>query len=829
MVCRSDGCATGECRGWKAAGRAVVLTSICVLAGLLSCRTTPVIETDRAASSLSGGIVDGGERRIGADTLEVPVLSPSEALETFTLPPGFGIELVASEPLIEDPVAIDFDADGRLWVAEMRAYMPNVEGEGELAPIGRVSVLEDVDGDGRMDQATVFLDSLVLPRAVKALDRGILIAEPPYLWLARDTTGDLRADVREIVRDDYGRRDSNPERNPNGLIWALDNWIISTYYDRRLRVDADARWRTVPTLNRGQWGVGMDDVGRIYRNWNEGPLYVDLLPGHYLARNPNLERTSGVYVDIATDLEVWPARPNVGVNRGYRDAVLREDGRLHRFTAAGSPVAFRGHRLPSDFVNDVFVSEPAGNLVRRYEVGCEEPESIASRHVAIVDDAYADGGCDLRAVNAYAESEFLTSTDERFRPVNFASGPDGTLYVVDMYRGIVQHREYLTEYLEDYILRKDLDRPLGMGRIYRIIHEDFEPELPPRLSTMMPAELVEQLTHPNGWRRDTAQRLLVERGETNAAPALRKLARSAEDPRHRLHALWTLDGLSAVDGETLDAALADASPHVRAAAVRLAETKPDRTARIGPQAGIFRDSNLVVIRQLAASLGALSEPSRSDAIEELLVRHGADSIVVDAALSGLPGLEAAFLERLLQHTDHQHLADAIAMTTAAAMNGGATSIRAYVEDERLAGWQQAAIQNGVDMTSPPPERPDVMPLTEAERERFAVGRDVYAAVCAPCHGMDGTARAAQGAPLDGSPWVNGDTDALIRIVLHGKEGDGLMPPMRQLDDDEIAAVLTFVRRAWSNEASAVAPDEVREVRGRTASRSRPWTEEELLP
>ncbi len=344
-----------------------------------------------------------------------PVLSPEDALETFYLPPGYQIELVASEPMVEDPVAIDVDADGRMWVVEMRAYMPNVEGEGERVPRGRISVLEDEDGDGRMDKSTVFLDSLVLPRAVKALDRGILVAEPPYLWLARDTTGDLTADVKDVVRGDYGRRPSNPERNPNGLVWGLDNWILSAWYDKHIRVDADGEWSAVQTLDDAQWGISIDDYGYVFKNFNEDPLRVDLVPSYYYARNPNLERTAGAYVDVVENDTIWPVRPTVGVNRGYREHLLRDDGTLATFTAAGSPVVFRGDRLPPELVNDVFVSEPAGNLVRRFEV-----------------DRRADGS--MAAGNAYehVKGEFLASTDERFRPVNLFSGPDGTFYVVEL-------------------------------------------------------------------------------------------------------------------------------------------------------------------------------------------------------------------------------------------------------------------------------------------------------------------------------------------------------------------------------------------------------------
>ncbi len=782
-----------------------------------------------------------------------PVLSPDEALETFYLPPGFDIELVASEPMIEDPVAIDFDADGRMWVVEMRAYMPDVEGTGERVPRGRVSVLEDVDGDGRMDRSTVFLDSLVLPRAVKALDHGILVAEPPYLWLARDTTGNLSADVKEVVRDDYGRRASNPERNPNGLVWGLDNWIVSVWYDRQIRIDAEGNWSKASTLDDGQWGVSIDDYGYVFKNSNEDPLRVELIRSSYFARNPNLERTRGAYVDLVDDHTVWPVRPTPGINRGYRDRMLREDGTLATFTAAGSPVAFRGDRLPHELVNDVFVTEPSGNLVRRFAVERHPDGSMSARN------AYED-----------VRGEFLASTDERFRPVNLFSGPDGTLYVVDFYRGIVQHRDYLTEYLEDYILRHGLDEPVGLGRIYRITHEDHRPAERPALSAMSAMELVETLYHPNGWWRDAAQRLLVERGDRSVASALRDMVVSADDERVRLHALWTLEGLGAPPSP---AALHDPSRYVRAAAVRAFEGRVDLVDAL-------QDSSTVVQRQVAASLSTLPRGLAMDSAADLLLRRGDDPVVVDAVLSGLAGRELALLGELLDVAETETLQDAIAMASAAALRSGQRAeVFALVAEEDRPSWQRLAVLDGILAFAPDPprdttrwidfepreleatprgllaaaespagdvraaaeqalqrftwpgkpvsERPAVRPLSPEEQERFERGRERFAVACAPCHGEEGGGRPGEGAALAGSRWVNGDEDPLIRILLHGMEGEQLMPPQRNLSDEEMADVLTYIRRAWDNRGSVVSAAEVAEVRGRTASRRHPWTEQEL--
>ena len=228
-----------------------------------------------------------------------------------------------------------------------------------------------------------------------------------------------------MLRSDVGVKGGNPEHSPNSLMWGLDNWLSTSEYA------TDFRWtraglESAKTLSRGQWGISMDDTGRVFRNWNDDPLRVDYLPGRALARNPSAVRTRGVYEPVTSDLAVWATRPTPAVNRGYRDGVLREDGLLAVFQAAGTPTVYRGDRLPAEVRGSVFVTEPAGNLVRRYAI-----------------EEGADGR--LSATNAHPRGEFLTSTDERFRPVNLLSAADGTLYVADMYRGVIQHGQYQSD------------------------------------------------------------------------------------------------------------------------------------------------------------------------------------------------------------------------------------------------------------------------------------------------------------------------------------------------------------------------------------------------
>ncbi len=846
-----------------------------------------------------------------------PPLPAAEALTTFHLPPGYRIELVASEPLIQEPVAMDWDPEGRLWAVEMPGFMADLTGSNEFDPIGRVVVLEDLDRDGRMDRRTVFAEGLVLARSIKVLDHGVLVAEPPHVWLMRDTNGDLRADTKVAVTDQYGRREVDPQNNANGFDWSLDNRMYTAgQSDIQLRLEEGA-FEIQRTLRRGEWGVTHDDVGRIYRNTNESALHVDYVPTAYYARHPGLLRTRGSYERLATDNPdlniVWPVRPNPGTNRAYQAGIDRPDGSLVRFTSVCAPLVYRGDRLPKDVYGNVFVAEPAANLVSR-----------------IVLDA-GDGA--VRARKAYARGEFLASTDERFRPVYLSNGPDGLLYVVDLYRGIIEHRISITEYLRDQILSRQLDRPTGLGRIYRIVHDTSRPD-PARLGPgTTPRELVDRLSSPNGWWRDTAQRLLVERRATSMAPALTTLAERAPDPRTRLHALWTLDGIDAIGQMTVTRALGDRSSDLRAAAVRIAERwlidgdAPMRAAVLTR----LDDPTWAVRRQLAASLGVLPPGSREEALVALLERWGTDPITMDAALSGLRGGEPAALERLGAGSTATTPAREAAVTMLAAtivrsaQDAAIQQVFGWIGDDSQPHWRRSALLAGAEsaltgrplpgtpvapprqgapaVQTPPPcptcpggragpggayafPRPavtpaarggrggtnaglqlsrepqplsrvaargedlgdraarvlariswpgkigaaaNVPPLSAAEQQRFEAGYEVYRNLCQACHQSDGRGQDRLAPPLVESAVALAAPDIPLRVLLNGKEGaTGLMPPIgASLTDEQLASVLTYIRREWGQTGTPVDPATAASVRAATAGRPRPWTEAEL--
>jgi mono/diheme cytochrome c family protein/glucose/arabinose dehydrogenase len=817
-----------------------------------------------------------------------PPLSPQEALATFRIQPGFRLELVASEPMIEAPVAMVFDPDGRLWVVEMRGFMPNVEGRGETNPLGRVSVLEDIDGDGRMDRSTIFLEGLVMPRAIALVRDGVLVAEPPKLWFCRDTDNDGKSDEKLEIASDYATQDdpklganANPEHASNGLMWALDNWIYSANHTVRFR-NTSGRWLREDTAVRGQWGITQDDYGRLFFNSNSDPLRADLVPSHYLARNRNLPGPTGLNWPVERDLRVWPIRVNPGVNRGYQKEQLRDNGTLATYTGACGPVIYRGDNFPDLYRGNGFVCEPTGNLIHR----------------AILIEA--DGF--IRATNAYDRAEFLASTDERFRPVNLYNGPDGALYVVDMYRGLIQHRIYLTTYLRNQVLERGLDKPLDQGRIYRIVSALKPPGPKPNLAKATSTGLVTALQHPSGWWRDTAQRLLIERGDLSVVEAIRQVARSAASPAARNQALWTLEGLGQIDLTLVETGLADRHPKVRATAIRLSESLlqgsgTNSLVLINRLVEGADNAPTEVLVQTAFTLGELRTPAAEQRLLSILGSNSDNALLQSAVLSGLNGRELEVLQSFLADTEwtNSRLGRSSVLGDLAQCifnEGKVERILSLLEvvssQSASAQWRQVALLNGLARLAPSdpakaknsgkalrlPEAPAgllqlsesenkqvsaqaakaltlftwpnkpgdgaapaLAALTEEQQARFDLGKTLYEAVCAACHQPTGLGQEGLAPPLVESGWPEGSESRLIRILLHGLRGPLTiknrvyeldMPPLGVLDDQQIAAVLTYIRRAWGHAAAPVEPNTVAQIRAETESREEAWTESELL-
>jgi mono/diheme cytochrome c family protein/glucose/arabinose dehydrogenase len=819
-----------------------------------------------------------------AGSVNAEALTPEQALETFSLPPGYHAELVVAEPMVDSPILMDFDADGRMWVVEMPGFLPDESGRDSKEPIDRVVVLEDTNNDGKMDKRTIFADKLDAPRAIKVLKDGVLIGIPPLLWYMRDTDGDLKADIREKVNDTYGRG-RNIEHDANSLLWAMDNIMYSSEHTWDLKWK-NGTFESLATISKGQWQISQDDAGRVYKNTNDAPLYVDYTPARYFLRNPNNPRTRGLYELLIEQMDatVYPVRDTRGVNRGYRDELFRADGSSIVIQGTSGPTIYRGDKYPAGVRGDAFIADSTTNLVHQMK---------------IVDD----GQGRLTAKNSWPQGEFFASSDERCRPVHTYSAPDGTLYVIDMYRGVVQAGGIWSDYLTGYIRKNKMLLPVGYGRIWRVVYGDGPSARGPKptLSKATPQQLIDTLSHPNGWWRDTAQQLLIQRGEQSVVPALQTLAGGAKEPRTRLHALWTIEGLDAITPAMVTKALADSSPDVRAGAVKISERwlrTPGHaiTASVLKAAG---DPTWAVRRQFAASLGELPGDARIAPAVAVLQHDGNDPFIVDALVSGLRGVESKVLQQVLQTSAAHGPAEGVTVLTAAlAKSGDVALVQLALDaatDAKRPVWQRRAVLGGLSAALPAPQlagrggqvrtpglsapgrdraqitpgkgvtlsaepvaltkmaagtgpdaevaadvamkinwtgkpvlkAPPLAPLTGEEQKRFESGETLYALRCAGCHGAEGEGK-EKVAALANSKWVNAPSAFPIRILANGKEGPmGMMPPVvKQLSDDQIADVLTYIRRAWGNTGSPIATIEVRETR-QSSPHSGVWTEEEL--
>ena len=786
-----------------------------------------------------------------------PVLSPEEEMKTFKVAPGFKVELVASEPMIDTPIALSWDDQGRLFVCEMRGYMHDVDGTGEDQPLGRISLLEDTDGDGKMDKSTVFADRLVMPRAVMALGDGALVAEPPNLTFYRDTDGDGVADKKEPVAQNYGTAGGQPEHMANSATWMMDNWIWSSNHGTRHRFQGGA-FIAAPTQGFGQWGRTQDDWGRQYFNYNSDFLRSSVVPPEFYARNPRLAERTAINFKVMADQTVWPAGPTPGVNRGY-SGILRDDGSLKSCTATCGATIYRGDLFPPEYRGNAFIPETSANLVKRVIV--------------------SENGNLLTGKNAAEGTEFLSSTDERFRPVNAYTGPDGALYIVDMARGVVQHKGFLTYYLVANIKDRKLETPVNLGRIYRIVPDGAKPKLAklPRETAQIPP----MLTHGNGVVRDAAQRVLVERADPASVDAVKKIVASGPTPQSRAQALWTLDGMNALTPAVITPALKDADAHVRAAAVRLADL-----SLASELAKLTSDPSPIVRLQVAFTLSAVPTPEAAQSLVAMLSQDG-DPVLAEAVASGLAGRELEFLELLAKQPAGKIDASGIFPMLASCVMKERRAPRvaqllalaaAQPDDPR-----QLALLNGIAGRSPaknapapkqvifaeappalatfaanpktkslaarldtlfawtgkpgyvPPAPPT--PLTPAQQALFEKGKTIYATICGACHQPNGAGLAGLAPPLLDSEWVLGPVDRPIRIALHGLTGpievEGIkwqleMPGLPTLSDEDLAGVLTYIRREWDHRGAPVSPSEVAKVRAEFADRTNAWTAAELL-
>lgn len=582
------------------------------------------------APGLEQKIVDAVTQQLG-DKFPPPVdpdrtqgslpRSPQQSLSAFKTKPELTVELVASEPLISSPVAIDFGPDGRLWVAEMYDYPSGVDNR--FTPGGRIKVLEDTDSDGRYDHATTFLEGIPFPTGVTVWRNGVLVCAAPDILFAEDTDGDGRAD--RTKKRFSGFATHNYQARVNSLEYGLDGWVygscglfggeITSFAggkplslgrrDFRINPDTGA---VEPVAGNTQQGRARNDWGNWFGCTNSNLLQHYPLTDHYLRRNPHVAPPSPVrgIVSGPDPRRLFPIAETVR---------FKLTGPPNRVTAACGLGIYRDDRLGPEYTGNAFTCEPVNNLVHRRVLKADGVSFTATR------------AADEEA------SEFLASTDQWFRPVQVRTGPDGGLWVVDMYRYVIEHPTWIPpETLADLDVRAGAD----LGRIYRVVPRERSPRTPARLDQMSSEQLALALDSPNGWQRDMAQQFLLWRNDRESIDTLRKLAADCPRPETRLHALYTLSGLDALQPSTIAHGLADGHAGIRRHALRLSEQFLNQSPDVAQAVlRLLDDPHPQIQLQLAYTLGEWSDPRAAQGLARLVTQKSADVYLTAAVFSSL--------------------------------------------------------------------------------------------------------------------------------------------------------------------------------------------------
>ena len=693
--------------------------------------------------------------------------TPEEQLKKFILQPGYRLELVLSDPIIQEPTAIAFDGNGRMFVVEDRSYMLDLDMTGQLDPISRISMHVDSDNDGVYDKHTVFVDNLVFPRFVTPFGPGVILTKESNadeLWKYTDTNGDGVADKKELFDTGYGRL-GNVEGQEAFLTWALDNWMYSTYNAFRARWTPHGVLKETTGSNGGEWGVTQDNDGKIW--FESGAPGV---PSGF--QFPIVYGNFNVPDQFEPDFRIpWGAPIRIADMQGGMAATRMPDGSLKSVTSSAGNDVFRGHRLPKELVNELFSGEPVARIVR--QIHPENREGLTILH------------------NAYPGNEFIKSLDPFFRPVDITTAPDGTMYITDMYHGIIQVGNFTRpgSYLRAKIEQYDLDKVIHKGRIWRLVYDGVTPDrsdrlrrdrIVPRMHDETAAQLVRHLSHPNGWWRDTAQQLLVLRQNKSVVPALQTLLNTSPNLLARFHALWTLEGLGALRPAVVRRQMEDPEPRMRIQAIRASET-------------LYKGGD----RSFANDYNALTKDPSVD-------------VVIQAMLT---------LNRWK-------------------VPEAAATIKATMESNQARGVQVVA----TTVLNPPAGRGGGRggALTPEQQAVIERGATIYNELCFACHAPDGMGTpkpelaTTMAPPLAGSPRVIGHRDYIIKTVLHGLTGPvddktytDVMMPLGVNNDEWVAAVSSYVRRSFGNSAGFITPADVARVRAATADRKEMWTLTEL--
>lgn len=712
---------------------------------------------------------------------------PKFSLKNYQIEDGFALNLIASEPFLKAPVSMDFDNKGRMWVVEMIGYMPNLDGIGEDEPSGRISILEDFDKDGIIDHSRIFLDKLVLPRALAHVYGGLLYTDGPKLWFV-----EIKNDKpsKKTLVDPVYAEGGNVEHSSNGLMMNIDNWIYNANYNFRYQLK-NGKWIKQPTSSRGQWGITKDNFGRLYYNNNSTQLQGDYVLPNKAIQNRYFTPRIAESQKLTND-SVFPIH-QTSVNRGYEKGVLDKNGYLITVTAACGPLIYRGGTFPEIYNQNAFVCVPEANLIKRNILTFDNTKITASQ--------------------AIKRKEFIASTDEGFRPVNLFNGPDGAMYIIDMHRGIIQHKAYISQYLTEQLGLKKLDTLQNAGRILKVVNKTNKPNIVPDLSKASPKELVALLSHPNGWIRDRSQQLLIQKKDLSVVKELINLTHHSNEYARAIHALYVLEGLNMLTFSILsDIVNQSKQPEMIVHALGLLERfatlqNVAKMKEISTQ--LLAQNNEVIDLYLGMSMTAwlkLSAPDFLPILSAIDKKYSTQRIFQEAIVSSLEGKEENYL-----HT----------------MN----------PNELLKSNLMTAINNHL--------KKELNPIFVKEInvvDNRTKGLKLFRSICATCHGADGKGIQDLAPPLKGSEYIDGSMKRLASIILYGVSGpihvDGKlyqlnneMPALinnKDISDEDIADIIRFTQNAFAKQGKNISAQEVKKLRDKKPLGSGIFNEKQLL-
>lgn len=734
-----------------------------------------------------------------------PILSIDEALKAFKVHKDFEIDVIAQDPLVFDPVVALYDAAGRLWVVEMTTFMQDVEATDEMLPESQIVVLTDTNQDGVMDKRQVLIENILLPRALAFVPNGIIWADHVKLYFSElsEKNGKFTVINTEVVDATYAKG-GNVEHKPNGLLYSLDNW----YYNAKSK----ARYRPIPldqktpdgtheiyrnnywkmlkaeTEFRGQWGITQDDYGRHYFLDNSSPLHTTSFIPNVVNRLPQHKFSTDLIQQKLGTAEVFPIRVTPGLNRGYNKGMYNKDFKLKAHTAACGPLIYRGDQFPEQYYGIGLMQEPAGNLVKAIKL----PETNGI----------------VKGEALFNQQELLASTDERFRPVSAINSPDGTITVIDFYHGILQHRVFLTTYLAEQIKSRDLERNKHIGRLYRLKHKSSELKKVDYLNNLSAPQLLPYLAHSNGWHRDMAQQLIVMKQDKSVINVLKNMSISHSDHLARIKALWTLEGLNALDLDLLK----------KASQVQISKTFSDAFINKVKRSVYRLSEHLTTTPQLTQWIENEAKTANVETANALILAAGNHKVFKAITILTNTFGVTEFTIASIGQNHKSFIAD---------------------QNKGLKPVNQKSIQtvfNNIENQ-----------VTENIMNKnllasFNRGKELFEgkAGCFGCHGADGEGTSMV-PPLNKSTWVTQSPERLSAILLRGLfgpitvKGTLYKSPMTmpgladssEITDAELADIASYIRNAWQNKSSAVSENMIKNIRKNTANQVTPFTADTL--